>query len=387
MKKKRFIPALLLAVSLCAVPAWAGPGATEEENAAIEADRARLEDQNLEYDEIGLRVEGYNAALVNLTATMKGAYLNYEAAEALGNDARELMEEARDLKDDDMDDETRLLYEEYRDMAQAARRAAQELHGKELPSSAKRTIRQTKNTLQKTVENLLITYHSTAANAPVTEKNVELRAAALSTQQNLFAAGLASQADVLAAEQAYYEAQSGDAKLKAGLQNLRQNILMLTGYEAGADVALGGIPAPDLSRIDAMNPEEDARTAIGTNYDLHSARSAGVTSTGERINKRRTIFASEQSVSAQIRKMYGDVIAARDAYAAEQAAFASAEAQKGAADRKQALGMSGRAEYLGAEIQYLSAKASLDTASIALFKAMEDYNWAVNGGLIIKAAQ
>ena len=387
MKKRKIFSLILLAFCLFSAPAYAGPGATEEENAAIEADRARLTDNVLEFGEVGARVENYNATLVNLNATLKNSYLNYEAAEALGNDARELMEEARDLKDDDMDEETRLLYEEYRDMAQEARKAAMKLHDKELPSSAKRIIRQTKNTLQKTVENLIITYHTTAANAPAAEKNVELREALLSTQRNLMAAGLASQADVLAAEQAFYEAQASDAQLKAGLQNLRQNILMLTGYEAGADVQIGPAPAPDPGRIEAMNPEADAQTAIGTSFDLHSVKSAGVTSAGERINKRRTIFASEQSVTAQIHKMYGDVISARDAWTAAQSAYASAEAAKGAADRKMALGMSGRAEYLGAEIQFLSAKGSLDTAALALTKAMEDYDWAVNGGLIVKAQQ
>ena len=160
LKKRKIFPLILLAFCLFSAPAYAGPGATEEENAAIEADRARLTDNVLEFGEVGARVENYNATLVNLNATLKNSYLNYEAAEALGNDAR-------DLKDDDMDEETRLLYEEYRDMAQEARKAAMKLHDKELPSSAKRIIRQTTNTLQKTVENLIITYHTTAANAPM----------------------------------------------------------------------------------------------------------------------------------------------------------------------------------------------------------------------------
>lgn len=52
---------------------------------------------------------------------------------------------------------------------------------------------------------------------------------------------------------------------------------------------------------------------------------------------------------------------------------------KAAADRKNALGMMSRQEYLAAESAYLAAEAEFTEASLALTGAMEDYEWAVKG--------
>jgi len=50
-----------------------------------------------------------------------------------------------------------------------------------------------------------------------------------------------------------------------------------------------------------------------------------------------------------------------------------------AAERKHSLGMMGELEYLGAQLSFLNSKAGYTSASLGLFKAMEDYDWAVNG--------
>ncbi|MBQ7796286.1 MAG: TolC family protein, partial [Lachnospiraceae bacterium] len=59
--------------------------------------------------------------------------------------------------------------------------------------------------------------------------------------------------------------------------------------------------------------------------------------------------------------------------------WTAAENTKAQADRKYALGLISRQEYLQAEANWLTAKASKEQAALNLTEAMETYEWAVNG--------
>ena len=387
--RQAFFAALLCfaAAVLSAGPCYAGPAATEEEQAAEEAELARLNDNVLEYDEVSGRIEHFNVTYVNLAASLNSSIHEYSAASDLDEEIRTLKEEAAELKDGDMDEETRILYEEYMSLVKAVRKTAQDMRDGDLSSASKRNLRQTKGTLQKSVENQLISLQSAEISVQAAKKRAELREAEYREAQAAEAAGLKTRADVLAAEQSFYDAMSSAARSSGSLENTRQNILVLLGYGAGADVEFARIPDPDLSRMDAMNPENDAKTAIGTNFDIQSLRRRGTSGDVGRQNKKRTTYTTEEGISIQIGKMYGAVISAKAAYEGALDSFAAAEKEKAAADQKKALGMTGLAENLRAEYQYLSAKASRENAAMNLFKAMEDYDWAVNGGLIVSGGQ
>lgn len=88
---------------------------------------------------------------------------------------------------------------------------------------------------------------------------------------------------------------------------------------------------------------------------------------------------TEQSVASQMESLYATVISKKQAYDAAQAEYEAAELSKASADRSFSLGMLGRLEYLGAELQFLSAKASRISAEMNLLSAMETYDWAVKG--------
>ena len=344
-----------------------------------EISRELLEDNLLEYREISSRIENYNVTYRNTKSQIVGAALSLDAAREMSAEASELMEEARDLRDDDMDEETRALYESYKDAVQELRKQAQSATNADLPSSLERNLRQAKRNLTKAVENLLIQYQMTEAKAAVAEKNTEMSRAMLESRQRMAGLGMASQEEVLAAQESLLTAESGMQQAKAGLQNMRQNILVLLGWDHDAQITFAPVGSPDLSRLESMDPEADKKAAIGANTDLFSIRSVSASGSSSRAVKKRNVAFTEQTVAAQMERLYAEVQSKKQAYDAACSEFAAAEQTKAAADRQYSLGMMGRLEYLGAELSYLNASASHTSASLELFQAMENYDWAVHG--------
>lgn len=338
-----------------------------------------LEDNVLEYREIGARIENYSGTYLSAKTSLYDAYLSLDAAREIAAEASELMEDARDIKTSDMDEETRQLYESYKEAAQELRKQAQSMTNEELPSAGKRTLRQAKNNLTKVVQNLMITYQTTEAQAAVANKNAELSQASLEARQRMAELGMASQEEVLEAMKTLQQAQSGAQQASSGLQNLRQNILLLLGWEHNAEITFAPIGEPDTGRIAAINLEEDKRAAVGANTDLYTLRGTAASGAVNRSIRKRNISMTEQSVKVQIENLYASVLAKKQAYDAAVSEFSAAAQTMASAERMYSLGMMGNLEYLGSQLAYLNAEAGYTGASLALFQAMEDYDWAVNG--------
>ena len=368
---------LALAAPAGALTAWAGPGSTAEENALSEEQKARLTDGTLEFDEIAARIENYNVTYNNTKSTMLNAYLNLPAARTMAEEAADLMDEAYDIKDDG----DRVLFEQYKAMSRALRKEAGKLSAKELKTSQKTTLAHVRKNLQKAVEDLVIRYDSTRANLDTVNQSVELSAQNLRSAQNRLAQGMASEADVLSAQQQLLGAEENQQQLSAGLSTLKSNILILCGYDPGADVTIAPLGYPDLSKIDAMNLAEDTKTAVQANFTLNTTKQTGAKGAASRRQKQRNISSGEQTISAEMEKMYQDVLSAREAYRAAETNWQAAQKDMASADRKKSLGMLSSSAYLGMKASCLSAKASRESAALSLTKAVNDYEWAV-GGLI-----
>ena len=353
----------------------AGVETSEEENIPKEL----LEDNILEYREIPGRIENYNTTYLNARSSIYSGYMSFDAARELAAEANEVMEDALDVKDDDMDAETRALYESYKKTAQAMRKQAQQMTNDELPSAAKRQLSSAKKNLTKVVQNLLITYETTEAQTAVADKNAELSQAMLESKQRMAGMGMASEEDVLTAMQTLQQAQSGAKQAHDGLQNLRQNILVLLGWNHDAEITFAPIGEPDLNRLAAMDLEQDTKAAIGANAELYSLRQTAAKGAVNRSIKERNVSQAQQNVELQMQKLYTSVISKKQAYDAAASEFAAASQTMAAADRKNSMGMMGKLEYLGAQVSYLNSKAGYTGASLALTKAMEDYDWAVKG--------
>ena len=134
-----------------------------------------------------------------------------------------------------------------------------------------------------------------------------------------------------------------------------------------------------MSRLAAMDLAKDTKAAIGANAELYSVRKTAAKGAVNRAIKERNVSSTEQTIEIQMEKLYRSVVSKKQAYDAASADYAAASQTMAAAERKNSMGMMGKLEYLGAQVSYLNSKAGYTGASLALIKAMEDYDWAVKG--------
>ena len=292
------------------------------------------------------------------------------------------MEDAMDLKSDDMDAETRELFEGYKAAARELRKQGAKLTNKELSGTYARTLRQTKNKLVKAVQNLLIQYEELLPQVETAKKNVEMCQVNADAAQKMQALGRASAQEVLTAQKALQQANSSAQQAENGALQLKQNILMLLGFGADAPVTFADVPVPDASRIAAMDLGTDTQAAVSANYDLMSVRANKATGSSNRTVKKRNVAYTEDSVAITIQNLYAAVVSKKQAYDSAAAGYQAAAQSYEAAKRQNALGMLSRANYLGLECSWLSSVASYKTAELEYTKAVENYEWAVRGLIV-----
>lgn len=157
----------------------------------------------------------------------------------------------------------------------------------------------------------------------------------------------------------------------------------MLGWEYNADPEITKVPEPDLTVIDSFDPKKDEAKAIEMNYTLYDTRMAKASSSGGAVKKARNIKDQEDSIRSSLDLMYQDVKQKQKAYEASETLYGAAKADKAAADRKNALGMMSRQEYLQAESAWLSSEASHTAAKLDLTGAIENYQWALEGLLDI----
>ena len=145
MKRKQTVATAVAVILALSSPFSVLAGPSGADGGAGEAYLAELNDGVLQYSELPGLVERYNVTYKNTYAQIAGQSQSLEAARQLGKDADEAMESALDLKEDDMDESTRALYESYKEAAKAMRKQAAELSDEDLSGTAERSLKMLKN--------------------------------------------------------------------------------------------------------------------------------------------------------------------------------------------------------------------------------------------------
>lgn len=376
MRSKKKMTAIGLAC-LLTVSAPFGSMAQEKPESMDQETWERLQDNVLEYDEIGNLVEYYNPTYQQALQNVQINIQPYEdAAEQLRGTAKELIEDAKNEKDDNV-----MLYMTYRGYAKGYQEAAKtfEKVAQKIKSSTRSTLNSARKQLTSGVQQLILGYYQALASKELVDTAAELSQAAYDstlTQRNL---GMATDGDVQSALKSLQSAQAQQQSLNDTLTSLKRNLQFMTGWSYDAQVDIGEAPVPDLSRIDGMNPENDLPTAIGNNYTLLGQRRASANSTADRDAKMRTLDESEAKIKVQLDTLYQEVAQSKAAYEASLLALESANLTMAGNEKKYEMGMLGRLEYLQLKLAYLQQKMAADAASLNLVQAIENYNWAVEG--------
>ena len=376
MRSKKKMTAIGLAC-LLTVSAPFGSMAQEKPESMDQETWERLQDNVLEYDEIGNLVEYYNPTYQQALQNVQINIQPYEdAAEQLRGTAKELIDDAKNEKDDNV-----MLYMTYRGYAKGYQEAAKtfEKVAQKIKSSTRSTLNSARKQLTSGVQQLILGYYQALASKELVDTAAELSQAAYDstlTQRNL---GMATDGDVQSALKSLQSAQAQQQSLNDTLTSLKRNLQFMTGWSYDAQVDIGEAPVPDLSRIDGMNPENDLPTAIGNNYTLLGQRRASAISTEDRDAKMRTLDESDAKIKVQLDTLYQEVAQSKAAYEASLLALESANLTMAGNEKKYEMGMLGRLEYLQLKLAYLQQKMAADAASLNLVQAIENYNWAVEG--------
>ena len=403
---RRGIPAAL-AVSLAwTVPAYAeefvpGPGQPYDD-----ATMARIQDNVLEYEEIGLLVDTYNPTLKNVKDTYSDTKDDYKDVDKLKNQIMEgsgsLADQAGQLSGMAGTFEDLLGYQNmvtpgtYAELVYSSEVLSQQAEQMTLsadslsavtPEMLKvKMVDSTRAALVSGAQSAMIGYEQLLLQKESLEDSIALLEEVYKSTQTQASLGLATENAVLTARQNLESAQAGRLAMDASEVKLRQSLCTLLGWEYNGNPEIRKVPEADLSRIGAMDPAADKQAAIDNNYTLKYNRLSYEQLTDgsvEQQNMARTIEDQTAAISSSLENLYHQVLQKRNEYQTAVAALELEKTRMEAADRKMSVGTIGRLEYLQQKNSYAAKETAVKTADLALFQAMETYDQAVEGNLSV----
>lgn len=398
------IPAALALSLAWTVPAYAGEFVPGPGQPYDDATMARIQDNVLEYEEIGLLVDTYNQTLKNVRDTYSDTKDDYKDVDKLKSQIMEgsgnLADQAGQLSgmagtfEDLLGYQTMVTPGTYAELVYSSEVLAQQAEQMTLsadsltavtPEMLKvKMVDSTRAALVSGAQSAMIGYEQLLLQKDSLEDSIALLEEVYKSTQTQASLGLATENAVLTARQNLESAQAGRIALDASEVKLRQSLCTLLGWEYDGNPEIRKVPGADLSRISAMDPAADKQAAIDNNYTLKYNRMSYEQLTDgsvEQQNMARTIEDQTAAISASLENLYNQVLQKRNEYQTAAAALELEKTKMEAADRKMSVGTMGRLEYLQQKNSYAARETAVKMADLALFQAMETYDQAVEGNL------
>lgn len=378
-----------LTLSLAAALAGAAPAgalAASPEFARTPEEWERLRDNTLEYEEIPDLIREYNSTVQNNMISY-GDYRGKDANE-IAEDYREAAQTLYDSVVWPSEDDTgyAMLYSAA-ETAQAQARQLEKMADENVSDGMiiKWQYDQVEASLSSTAQNLMSQYYQLLENRKTAEAGKELAEASLRSVETQASLGMATENDVLTAREAVKTAEAGVISAESNIQSVKQNLQVMTGWAYNSEPEIAQMPPVDVTRIDAMNPETDLEKALENNYTLLIAKRT-LENTSDAANQqiqRQTIANTEQQIASGLTDLYSQVLQARNTYDQARSALELEEKNMAAAETKYGLGMISRLEYLQARSAYVESQANFRIQELALQSAMDAYDWALRGNMVL----
>ena len=377
MKKWKQISACCLAAVLAAAAptgtAWAG----SPEFARSAEEWAKLRDNVMEYDELAGLIHEYNVTVQNNQRDYNEK--KNKTSDEIAQDYRDAADAVRSSMSGD--DSPRAIMQDSMAEAQALSLEQQADDNVEDSEIFKMTYDQTEATLVSNAQTNMISYHQKARDLDLKKKNRELLAATYDSVVLKMNHGMATQMEVLTAQENLQNADAAILTVESDLENTRQKLCVMLGWRYDASPEIREIPAVDLNRIQSMDPAADKAKALENNYTLriNKKKLANSSNNSKKESLQMTIDDNIQRIGSSVDSAYKNVIQSQTAY--QQAAVSLEVASKNmeAAERKMQIGTLSRLDYLTQQYAYLQAQVAMEDASMALFQAVESYDWNING--------
>lgn len=411
MKKnvKKKIAGLMLAAVLsgtwCFASLAVGPAASLLENGE---ENARLMDHTVEWDEVETLVKYWNPTYCQYADTAEGFVNDLDSGR---REDAENLEKSIDTIDQNLE-EIRLQREKLSGLPGSmvidargttvdqtlAMLSQTEAYLKESRQQAKKGIQQLDNQVHmitktyddslkpvrdqitRVVEGLMVSYHQLLVNRQLVEKQIALYEAMAQTQADLQGKDLATQAAVASADAQLQEARATLLTVDNGLTELKRAIGMQTGYAAEDPPEIGPVPVPDPAKYDGIDVEAARKQAFDNNKELESVSDLkNYKGSGALVERDGAANQKKAELSGKFDKIYASLMEQKLLYASAQTSLRRAQLTRDQAKRQYALGLLGRAEYLGRELECLSCEAAVSNASLSFAQAANTYEWALKG--------
>lgn len=364
--------AAVLTVSGPAATAWAG----SPEFARTPEEWAKLRDNVMEYDELAGLVREYNV-------TVQKNQLDISDKK---NDRRITSDEyAQYYRDAASDARSNISGDDPVTDAQSAVNAAkadeQADNNVEDLKVYQFTYDQEEANLVATARSSMITYFQQTCELESAKDSLELLEALYQSAQTKKNVGMTTQIDVLTAQEDLQNARASIDKLTASIEETRQKLCIMLGWKYNDMPEIREIPAVDMERFAAMNPETDKETALENNYTLkiNKRKLENATADITKETLKRTISNNEQNISADLVKKYQAVLQAKASYEQAEADYELESKNMDTAERKFQIGSLSRLDYLKQKNVYITKGIAVKTAELTLFQVVQTYYNGISG--------
>lgn len=155
----------------------------------------------------------------------------------------------------------------------------------------------------------------------------------------------------------------------------------MLGWTQGAVPEIRSMPAVDMERIPAIDPEADKAKAMEADYTLkmHEMNLENSTNDANRRIYEQTIADDKQQIAMAVSDAYQKVIQAKNSYDESLLKLDVASKTWNTSATKFQLGTISRLEYLQADADMVAAQMDVEAKNLELFQALESYDWVVRG--------
>ena len=229
-------------------------------------------------------------------------------------------------------------------------------------------------------QGLMIEYWKKEKERPALERALQQAEAAVQAARRKAALGMLSQPELLEAEAAVCTAQAAEVSGKTKQEELRRQLIVMTGWQYDDLPRLGEIPIPEEALLEE-DPESDRTQALITNFSLAAdRRRLENTDSGtakDVLNQK--VEAGQQKIEADIEAKYNSLMQAQTDYGQAKEEYRLAEEKLEADERRYQLGLLSTNDRMAAQAELSSKKAAWEISGLSFRQVYEDYHWAVEG--------
>ena len=221
-------------------------------------------------------------------------------------------------------------------------------------------------------------------NKTMLEKRVAMLQAGLEKTERQARLGQATANDVSAAKLALDGAQSDLQKAKDGLESMKRNMGLSLGWSMNTYSAIQFEAIPDYPRnyLSTRDWGKDIDSALSHNSELGSILRVKDNNITGWTEKKQSQKEKEQQIRVSMEELRRNISEAEAALNAAESVSELSRLQKEKAERMNALGLLGRADFQGLSLEALSKENAAAQAKLDYNQAVFQYEEAVERGIL-----